>query len=118
MQPSTDHPVLLDPAVAARAAAATRPDRPATAVLVDSPDVRMIVFRLGPGQRVPPHRSPSTVVLQVLEGAGVISGPDGERAARPGQVAAFEPQELHGMRATDAGEVLILATIAPRPGER
>jgi quercetin dioxygenase-like cupin family protein len=112
-------PVLLRPADAARAAAATRPDRPATTVLHDSPDARVIVFRLGPGQQVPPHRNASTVLLQVLEGSGLISGAEGERAAAPGDVAVFAPNALHGMRApADGGELIILATIAPRPGQR
>ena len=112
-------PALLRPAAAARAAAATRPDRPATAVLHDSPDARVVVFRLGPGQRVPPHRSPSTVLLQVLEGTGMISGEESERAAAPGEVAVFPPNALHGMRAPAEGDELILmATITPRPGGR
>ena len=29
----------------------------------------------------------------------------------------YDPEELHGMRATE-GELLLLATITPRPGER
>ena len=55
----------------AKAASATRP---ATAIVHDSPDARLVIFRLGPGQSV-------------------------------------------GMRAADEPLVL-LATIAPRPGDR
>jgi quercetin dioxygenase-like cupin family protein len=35
----------------------------------------------------------------------------------PGEIVLFEPNELHGMRA-DAEEVVLLATITPRPGDR
>ena len=116
---SAGGPVLLRPADAARAAAAARPDRPATVVIHDSPDARVLVFRLGPGQRVPLHRSSSTVMLQVIEGTGMILGADGERAAGPGEVAVFAPNALHGMRApSEGGELILLATIAPRPSER
>jgi quercetin dioxygenase-like cupin family protein len=107
----------LDPRAAARAAVAASPARPATAVIHDAPDVRLVVFRLAPGQAVPPHRSTSSVLLTVLEGSGTLSGADDERACRAGDAVAYEPNELHGMRA-DGDELLLLATITPRPGAR
>jgi quercetin dioxygenase-like cupin family protein len=109
------------PRDAARNAVAANPARPATAVLHDADDVRLVVFRLAPGQSVPPHRSVSTVLLTVVEGAGVISGEDGgtpvDRRCATGDVVAFEPNELHGMRA-EGESMMLLATITPRPGSR
>jgi quercetin dioxygenase-like cupin family protein len=107
----------IQPAAAARAAVAAHPGRPATAVVHDSAEARLVVFRLAPGQAVPPHRSVSTVLLTVLAGAGLLSGGDEERACAAGDVVAYAPEELHGMRAGD-GELLLLATITPRPGSR
>ena len=109
--------IALDPRTAARVAVTAHPERPATAVLLDTADVRLVVFRLAPGQAVPPHRSPSTVTLTVLEGSGTLSGGDAERRCAAGDIVVYSPDELHGMRATE-GELLLLATIAPRPGER
>ncbi len=108
---------LRGAARAARAAHAAQPTRPATAIVHDTADVRLVVFRLAPGQEVPPHRNASTVLLTVLEGSGTLSGADEERTCHAGDVVAYEPGELHGMRATD-GELLLLATITPRPGAR
>ena len=105
----------LDPRRAARDATAAAAGRPATAILHDTPDARLVVFRIAPGQSVRPHRNPSTVLLTVLEGACILSGAEGERAFVEGDVVAYEPNELHGMRA-DGTEALLLATIAPRPG--
>jgi len=114
--------IALDPRGAARAAVAANPTRPATAILHDSPDVRLVVFRLAPGQAVPPHRNASTVQLEVLDGSGVLSGESGsspiERACRPGDLVVYEPNELHGMRAAGDQQLLLLATITPRPGTR
>lgn len=107
----------VDARKAAAEAVAANASRPATAVLHDSPDARLVVFRLGAGQAVPPHRSVSTVMLTVLSGRGFISGGDDERAATSGETAIFDPNELHGMRATDE-EFVLLATITPRPGTR
>jgi len=102
---------------AARAAVAAHPDRPATAILHDSPDARLVVFRLAPGQSVSPHRSTSSVILHVLRGSGQLSGESAEQAVSTGDMVVYQPNELHGMRANDQ-ELLLLATITPRPGAR
>jgi mannose-6-phosphate isomerase-like protein (cupin superfamily) len=56
-------------------------------------------------------------MLTVLAGRGVVSGGDDEREVSDGEVVVYEPNELHGMRALDE-ELVLLATIAPRPGAR
>jgi quercetin dioxygenase-like cupin family protein len=108
---------VLDPSVAARNAVAPHPERPATALVHDAPDVRLVVFRIAPGQAVAAHTSPSTVLLHVVSGAGVVSGAEGERDVKAGEVVAYAPDEPHSMRATDR-ELVLLAAIAPRPGGR
>ena len=108
----------LAPATAALGAVAANPDRPATAILHDSPDARLVVFRLAPGQFVPPHRSTATVMLHVLQGTGELSGADDAVVSvSPGDLVTYEAGELHGMRAIDE-QLLLLATITPRPGAR
>jgi quercetin dioxygenase-like cupin family protein len=109
---------LIRPRHDAATAVAAHPDRPATAVLHDSPDARVIVFRIGPGQEVPPHRNASSVHLAVLEGNGVLSGETEARDVTPGVLAIYEPNELHGMRATADSTLVVLALITPRPGTR
>ena len=112
---------LLDPRAAVHAAVAASGDRPATAILHDSDDARLVVFRLAPGQEVRPHQSRSSVLLTVLEGSGLVTG---ERDGAPqeewcgaGAVVSFAPGEVHGMRA--AGSPFhLLAVITPRPGSR
>jgi quercetin dioxygenase-like cupin family protein len=104
------------PATAAGATPAN-PSRPATVVVHDSPDARLVVFRLEPGQAVPPHGNASTVILTVIQGSGVVSGGEGEQPVTAGDVVTYDPNELHGMRAKDE-RLVLLATIAPRPGTR
>lgn len=108
----------LEAVAAARAAVAASPDRPATALLYDDPDARLVVFRLAPGQVVPVHTSASTVLLQVLEGRGMIGAGDGEIECASGDVISFTPEEPHGMRALGDDTLLLLAIITPRPGAR
>lgn len=107
-----------DPHALALGAVAMHPARPATAIVLDTPDVRLVVFRLAPGQEVPPHTSTSTVTLQVLGGRGLLSGGDGEEhECAAGTLVSYAPEETHAMRAVDE-ELLLLASITPRPGAR
>ena len=109
--------IALDPRQAARDAVAASPSRPATAILFDAPDARLVVFRMLPGQSVAPHHNPSTVMITVLHGEGILSGAHGERRCTTGEMVTYEPGETHGMRATDL-EFHLLAVITPRPGDR
>ena len=102
------------PAIGAAAVSAGR-DRPAVAVVHDHADARLVVFRIAPGQQVAAHTSSSSVFLTVVSGRGFVSGGEGERDVRAGDVLAIAPREPHGMRA-DAEELVIAALIAPRPG--
>lgn len=102
--------MILDPKAAADTAVAANPTRPATAVAHDSPAVRLVVFRIEPGQRVAPHVNDGTVLLTVLSGRGTVTGGTEEREVGPGCVVAYAPGEQHGMRA--GGErFCLLATI-------
>lgn len=106
---------LHDAIALARLAVSASPTRPATAVIHDSPDARLVLFRIAPSQAVAVHTSPSSVILSVLAGEGFVTGEQGDQEVRAGDVVTFAPKEPHGMRATMT-ELLILAVIAPRPG--
>lgn len=104
------------PALAASAASA-HAGRPVMSLVHDSSDARVVLFRIEPGQQVPVHTNSSTVLLTVISGAGIVSGADGERAVKAGDIVAYGEREPHGMRA-EAEAVIIAAVIAPRPGTR
>ena len=106
---------VFEIATAATEAVSPAPGRPATTLVHDLPAGRLIVFRLEPGQRVEPHTSPSTVILVVASGSGLVLGADGERSVRAGHVVTYAPNEVHAMRAL-SHPLVLLAIIAPRPG--
>lgn len=93
---------------------AANPTRPATALVHDVPDARVVVFRIEPGQAVAVHTSPSTVVMFVVSGSGSVSGAEGDRAVHAGDVVTYAPNEPHGMR-SEGEQLVITAVIAPRP---
>jgi len=100
-----------------RQAVSAQPSRPATALLHDVPDARVVVFRIEAGQEVAPHTSTSTVLLAIVEGSGTVSGASGESTVRAGDLVTYEVGELHGMKAGSERLVLV-AIITPRPGAR
>lgn len=100
-------------ALAAVPAHPAHPARPATATVHDAPGLRLVVFRLEPGQSVDPHTSEATVLLTVLSGRGTISVGEDSMEAGPGHVVTLAPGEPHGMRAT-AERFCLLATILRR----
>jgi quercetin dioxygenase-like cupin family protein len=104
-------PEIASSAVAAHAA------RPATSLVHDSPDARLVLFRIEPGQHVPVHTSVSTVLLIVISGSGIVDGGDEEREVRAGDVVAYDAGAPHGMRAVSE-QLVIAAVIAPRPAAR
>lgn len=104
-----------DPGEIAKTAVAPPLPRPATALIHDAPGARLVVFRIEPGQQVTRHTSPSTVILSIVSGNGIISGGDGERTVHPGELVVYEPNEPHGMQAVNE-QLVIAAIIAPRPG--
>jgi quercetin dioxygenase-like cupin family protein len=106
-----DTPALATAAVAAQAG------RPATSIVHDSADARVVLFRLEPDQKVAVHTSPSTVLLMVIAGSGMVSDANGEHPVKMGDLVAYEEREPHGMRA-ESEQLVIAAVIAPRPGTR
>lgn len=101
----------------AAAAVTANATRPATALIHDSADARVVLFRIEPGQQVPVHTSASTVLLIVISGAGVVAGAAGDRDVRAGDIVAYDVEEPHGMRANEE-PLVIAAVIAPRPAAR
>lgn len=95
---------------------APRPDRPATALLHDEPNVRIVGFHLLPGQEVLPHTSESSVLVQVIEGSGTFIGETGTARLQTGGTAVYAPGEVHSMKADNGERLRFLAIITPRPG--
>ena len=96
-------------------APAPRTDRYASALLHDEPNLRVVAFRLEPGQLVPAHTSPSSVLVHVIAGQGTFTGAGATAVLTVGQSAAYEPHEPHSI-AAGAEPLEFLAIIAPRPG--
>jgi quercetin dioxygenase-like cupin family protein len=87
-------------------------DRPYRELLYDSPNLRVLVFNLEPGQEIPvhSHSSDSDVALIILEGEGKFTGAH-EMPARAGLTQIMPVAEPHGLDAHTRMRLLVL--IAP-----
>lgn len=101
---------VIDAAAAALGAVSPNESKPGTAVVHDAPSVRLVVFRIEPGQEVAPHTNNGTVLLTVLSGHGTVRGGEEFRDVGPGTVLAYAPGELHAMRA-NTEQFCLMATI-------
>lgn len=108
---------VLSALTAGRQAVSAQPSRPATALMHDVPDARVVVFRIEAGQEVAPHTSTSTVLLAIVEGSGTVSGASGESTVMAGDLVTYDAGELHGMKA-GSEQLVLVAIITPRPGAR
>jgi quercetin dioxygenase-like cupin family protein len=88
------------------------PDKPYRELLYDSPNLRVLVFNLEPGQELPVHSHPSDsdVALVILEGEGEFIGAH-EMPARAGQAQIMPVGEPHGLSAHTRMRLLVF--IAP-----
>ena len=89
-------------------------ERPRTKMLYDSPFFRAVLFCLEAGQGVPRHVSSSEVVMQVVQGSGVVIVGEKEYAMKAGEVIVSRPNEPHGFR-SEGERLVVLAHIIPSP---
>jgi quercetin dioxygenase-like cupin family protein len=82
-------------------------------MVADTPQARMVLFCLEPGQQILPHTSTSAVSLYVVEGEATLHGSGEGTAVKAGTLVTYEPEESHGWRAET--RLVVLATIAPAP---
>ena len=89
--------------------------RPATALIHDSADARVVLFRIEPGQQVPVHTSASTVLLRDRVGQWERSrAPKVNESVRAGDIVAYDAREPTVCGRTHE-QLVIAAVIAPRP---
>lgn len=79
----------------------------------DSKEVRIVIFYMPSESEIPPHTSPSRVLLYCAKGSGKFLKGEEWIQVEEGDLVACEPLETHGMRADM--DMVVIATIAPAP---
>lgn len=76
-----------------------------------APNFAMRVIEFQPGAVFDTHEHPYEHEIFVLEGEGVVKGPDGELAMRPGVAIYIPPDEPHGYRNVGKGVLRFVCVI-------
>jgi len=71
----------------------------------------MRVFEVEPNGYTPLHKHPWEHEVFVLEGSGVVVGPDGEVPIGPGTVVFIPPNELHQFRNTGSSVLKFICLV-------
>ena len=69
--------------------------------------VRLVLFAFAPGGRIPEHRAPGWVTIQVLRGALRVRTPDAQHALAEGHILALAPNVPHDLDASDEADMLL-----------
>lgn len=86
---------------------------PQARILFESQDARLVGFALRAGQEIKAHRSPSQLLVQVIEGSLVFTVADQPFSLRAGMVLQVNAGVPHRLRATV--DTLMLLVMTPDP---
>lgn len=81
-----------------------------------APHFALRVIEFAPGAVFNPHQHAYEHEIFVLEGEGVVEGPDGEIAMRPGVALYVPPDEPHGYRNTGQSVLRFVCVVPHQEG--
>lgn len=83
-------------------------------VLFSTPEARMVLIDLAPGDELGDHVVHERAIIQIVSGAIEVTGSNGATACSQGSVILLEPSERHAVRSGAGARILL--TLAPWPG--
>ena len=69
--------------------------------------VRLVLYAFDAGGKIPQHRAPGWVTIQVLRGTLQVRSPDALYVLGTGKVLALAPDVLHDVEASEESEMLL-----------
>jgi quercetin dioxygenase-like cupin family protein len=83
-------------------------------VLFSTPEARMVMIDLEPGEELRDHGVHERAIIQVALGSVELTHAQGVTTCTQGAVVLLEPGERHAVHASEASRILL--TLAPWPG--
>lgn len=88
---------------------------PQALLVTDSGDARLVLFAMRKGQQIPEHRSPSQLIVQVIDGCVAFTVAGRSVSLRAGKVLLVAAGLEHHLRAEE--DALMLLTMTPSPAK-
>ena len=76
-----------------------------------APNFALRVIEFAPGAVFAPHQHSFEHEIFVLEGEGLVEGPGGEIAMKPGTAIYVPPDEVHGYRNVGEGKLRFVCVV-------
>ena len=89
------------------------PDRISREMLKDSPEMRIALMCLSPGQKLDPHKAPLRLLMYVVEGKGTFTVGDEKIVADERTCLPCDPSVPHGFAADQGEKLVVMAVVTP-----
>ena len=89
------------------------PDRISREMLKDSPEMRIALMCLSPGQKLDPHKAPMRLLMYCVEGKGTFIVGDERREADEKTCILCDPLVPHGFEADKGERLVVMAVVTP-----
>ena len=89
------------------------PDRISREMLKDSPEMRIALMCLNPGQKLDPHKAPLRLLMYVVEGKGTFTVGDEKIVADERTCIPCDPSVPHGFAADQGEKLVVMAVVTP-----
>jgi quercetin dioxygenase-like cupin family protein len=89
------------------------PDRISREMLADTPEMRVALMCLEPGQELKPHKAPLRLLMYCVEGSGTVTVGDEEMKTDAMTGILCDPMVPHGFRADSGERLVVMAVVTP-----
>lgn len=86
-------------------------------MLFDSPEMRIALMCLEPGQKLTPHKAPLRLLMYVVEGKGTFTVGEEKIEADEKTCIPCEPMVEHGFEADKGEKLVVMAVVTPVDSE-
>ena len=86
-------------------------DKISREMLAETPEMRIALMCLEPGQELAPHKAPMSLLMYVVEGSGAFTVGDQQIEAGEKSAILCEPMVEHGFKATKGRRLVVMAVV-------
>ncbi|MDA8326430.1 MAG: cupin domain-containing protein [Nitrospiraceae bacterium] len=87
------------------------PDRISREMLAETPEMRIALMCLEPGQELAPHKAPMRLLMYAVEGSGVFTVGDRQIEADKETAILCDPMVEHGFKASKGERLVVMAVV-------
>ena len=94
-----------------------QPDKITREMVGETPEMRVALMCLEPGQKLTPHKAPMQLIMYCVEGSGTFSVGDDKIDAEAMTAVMCDPMVPHGFSADKGERFVVMAVVTPAETE-